>query len=98
WQTPARELAAQVGCSPRTVHRVRAWLREEGRGQVWAEPEPDEVAVERTAAGERPERLTVAERHAAIRLCRRQGLPVRLIAERLGCSRETVYAVLRQTV
>jgi DNA-binding NarL/FixJ family response regulator len=87
----AGEVARQLGCSQRTVHRARSKRRTAGDSWAWAFPEPDEVAVERAAAGEPPEELTWVERRAAIARCDQWGLPVRVIAERVGCTRQTVY-------
>jgi DNA-binding NarL/FixJ family response regulator len=53
--------------------------------------EPDEVAIERAAAGDPPERLTPRERRAAIARLDRQQLSSAVIAERVRCSRRTVH-------
>jgi len=87
----ARAVAEQLGCSPRTVHRSRNKRRAAGDDWVWSPPEPDEAAIERAAAGEPPAGLTDAERHAAIAQCDRWGLPARVTAHRVGCTRQTVY-------
>ncbi|MFJ4473194.1 helix-turn-helix domain-containing protein [Streptomyces sp. NPDC089424] len=87
----ARAIADRLGCSQRTVHRSRAQRRAAGDDWTWAEPEPDEAAIERAAAGDPPAGLTWVERRAAIARCDQWGLPVRVTAERVGCSRQTVY-------
>lgn len=87
----AREIAEQVGCSPRTIHRARNKRRADGNDWAWTPPEPDEAAVERAAAGNPPADLSPAERHAAIAWCDQWGLPARITAERVGCARQTVY-------
>jgi IS30 family transposase len=87
----AKAIAEELGCSPRTVHRARARRRAGGDAWEWALPEPDEAAVERAAAGDPPVGLTWVERRAAIARCDRWGLPVAVIAERVGCARQTVY-------
>jgi IS30 family transposase len=87
----ARAVAEQLGCSARTVHRARSKRRAAGDGWTWTEPEPDEAAIERTAAGDPPESLTWIERRAAIEQCDRWGLPARITAARVGCARQTVY-------
>lgn len=86
----ARDIAAEVGCSARTVHRARANRRADDNW-TWTPPEPDEAAVERAAAGDPPEELSPAERRAAIAQCDRWGLPAPITAERVGCTRQTVY-------
>jgi hypothetical protein len=92
----ARAIADEVGCSPRTVHRARSKRRASGDDWTWSPPEPDEAAVERAAAGDPPENLGPAERHAAIAQCDRWGLPARVTAERVGCTRQTVYYARNQ--
>lgn len=87
----ARAIAEELGCSLRTVHRARAQRRAAGDDWSWAEPELDEAAVVRAAAGDPPEGLTWVERRAAIAQCDRWGLPARVTAVRVGCSRQTVY-------
>lgn len=87
----AKAIADRLGCSQRTVHRARAKRRAAGDDWVWTAPEPDEVAIERAAAGEPPEGLTDAERRAAIARCDQWGLPARITAARVGCARQTVY-------
>ncbi|KOG33324.1 helix-turn-helix domain-containing protein [Streptomyces resistomycificus] len=87
----ARAVAEQLGCSQRTVHRARSKRRAAGNDWTWAPPAPDEIAVERAAAGEPPADLTWIERRAAIAQCDQWGLPARVTAERVGCTRQTVY-------
>lgn len=87
----ARAIAEELGCSQRTVHRARSKRRAAGDGWAWTAPEPDEVAIERAAAGEPPATLTWVERRAAIERCDQWGLPVRITAARVGCTRQTVY-------
>lgn len=87
----AAEIARQLGCSSRTVHRARSLRRQAGDRWTWAAPEPDEVAVARAAAGDPPPGLTDAERRAAIAQCDQWGLPASVTARRVGCSRQTVY-------
>lgn len=87
----AQEIAVQLGCSQRTVHRARSQRRAAGDDWTWTGPEPDEAAVERASAGDPPAGLTWIERRAAIARCDRWGLPVPVIAERVGCTRQTVY-------
>lgn len=92
WQgLSARAIAELLGCSPRTVHRARSIRRAAGDTWVWTPPEPDEMAIERAARGDVPEGLTWVERRAAIDQCDRWGLPARVTADRLGCTRQTVY-------
>lgn len=87
----ASAIAARLDCSPRTVHRARSKRRAAGDGWTWAPPEPDEMAIERAAAGDPPPSLTWVERRAAIDRCDQWGLPARTIAARVGCTRQTVY-------
>lgn len=87
----ARAIAAQLGCSPRTVHRARARRRAQGDTWTWTPPVPDEAAIERAAAGDPPPGLTWMERRAAIAQCDQWGLPARITAARVGCTRQTVY-------
>jgi len=49
------------------------------------------MAVARAASGEPPEGLTWIERRAAIEQCDAWGLPARVTAQRVGCTRQTVY-------
>lgn len=84
-------IAQLLGCSRRTVHRARSRRRAAGDNWTWTPPEPDEAAVARAAAGEPPDNLTPAERHAAIAQCDRWGLTAAVTADRIGCSRQTVY-------
>lgn len=93
---PARVIADRLGCSVRTIHRARSKRRASGDGWAWAEPAPDEVAVERAAAGDPPDGLTWVERRAAIDLCDQWGLPPRITAARIGCTTETVYYARRR--
>lgn len=53
--------------------------------------QPDEMAIERAAAGDPPERLTPRERHAAIRQIDRTDLSAAGIAQRVRCSKRTVH-------
>jgi hypothetical protein len=53
--------------------------------------QPDEVAIQRAAAGDPPDRLTPRERAAAIRQLDRRQLSAAVIAERVRCSRRTVH-------
>lgn len=46
----------------------------------------DEIAIERTASGDRPERVSAAELEAAVIQLRLRGLTYELIAARTGCS------------
>lgn len=87
----AKEIAAQLGCSQRTVHRARSQRRADGDPWVWTTPEPDHAAIARAAAGDPPPGLTDAERRAAIAQCDRWGLPATETARRVGCARQTVY-------
>ncbi|MFJ9633720.1 helix-turn-helix domain-containing protein [Streptomyces sp. NPDC101175] len=87
----AQAIAKQLGCTPRTVHRARSKRRAAGDIWIWTGPEPDQVAIERAAAGEPPEGLTWIERRAAIAQCDQWGLPAAVTAARLGCTRQTVY-------
>lgn len=87
----AHAIAAILGCTPRTVHRARAKRRADGDDWTWTPPEPDEVAIERAAAGDAPAALTWIERRAAFALCDQWGLPARITAARLGVSRQAVY-------
>ncbi|WP_159106697.1 helix-turn-helix domain-containing protein [Streptomyces rishiriensis] len=92
----AAAIASQLGCSQRTVHRARSKRRAAGDTWTWTAPEPDEAAIERAAAGDPPAELTWVERRAAIEQCERWGLPVRVIAARVGCTTETVYYARRR--
>ncbi|MEU5974369.1 hypothetical protein [Streptomyces sp. NPDC047315] len=56
----------------------------------------DDVAVERTAAGDRPGRVAPAELEAAVTQLRRYGLTYELIAERTGCSLRHAWEICRQ--
>lgn len=87
----AQQIAQKVGCSPRTVHRARAKRRAAGDTWTWTPPEADEMAVERAAAGDPPRDLTWIERRAAIDLCDQWGIPARITASRVGCTRQSVY-------
>ncbi|MFD5798654.1 helix-turn-helix domain-containing protein [Streptomyces diastatochromogenes] len=87
----ATATAKLLGCSRRTVHRARAMRRAAGDDWTWTAPEPDEAAIERAAAGDPPAGLTDAERRAAIARCDQWGLPARITAARVGCTRQTVY-------
>jgi DNA invertase Pin-like site-specific DNA recombinase len=87
----ARAIAERLGCSQRTVHRARTKRRAAGDDWTWSAPEPDEAAIERAAAGDPPADLTWVERRAAIAQCDQWGLPVRITAARVGCTRQTVY-------
>ncbi|ABW14411.1 transcriptional regulator, LuxR family [Parafrankia sp. EAN1pec] len=64
-----------------TVYCLACW-----RG----ESDIDEVAVERAIAGEPPERMSIAERHHAIRRLHGKGPSAREIARRLSISSRTV--------
>lgn len=92
----AQTIAQQLGCSQRTVHRARSQRRANGDTWTWTAPEPDEMAIERAAAGDPPAELTWVERRAAIAQCDQWGLPVRITAERLGCTTETVHYARRR--
>lgn len=87
----AKDIAQQLGCSQRTVHRARSKRRDAGDDWTWSAPEPDFAAIERAAAGDPPPGLTDAERRAAIVQCDRWGLPAAETARRVGCARQTVY-------
>lgn len=87
----AQAIAKQLGCSQRTVHRARSKRRAAGDDWAWTASEPDEIAIERAAAGEPPADLTWVERRAAIAQCDQWGLPARVTAQRVGCTRQTVY-------
>lgn len=87
----ARAIADQLDCTPRTVHRARAKRRAAGDDWTWTLPEPDEMAIERAAAGDAPASLTWVERRAAYALCDQWGVPARITASRLGVSRQAVY-------
>jgi DNA-directed RNA polymerase specialized sigma24 family protein len=87
----SKAIAKLLGCSQRTVHRARSKRRAAGDDWTWKAPEPDEVAIERAAAGEPPAGITWVERRAAIAQCERWGLSVPVIAARVGCTRQTVY-------
>lgn len=87
----AAQIADRLGCTQRTVHRARAKRRADGEDWTWTGPQPDEMAVERAASGDQPPNLNWMERHAAIALCDERGVPARIAAARLGCTRQTVY-------
>jgi transposase len=87
----SRVIAELLGCSQRTVHRARSKRRAAGDTWTWTEPEPDEVAIERAAAGDQPAGLTWIERRAAYALCDQWKVPARITASRLGVSRQAVY-------
>ncbi|MFL4947539.1 helix-turn-helix domain-containing protein [Streptomyces sp. MMS24-I31] len=87
----SKEIADLLGCSRRTVHRARSKRRAAGDDWTWTGPEPDHAAVARAVAGDPPDGLTPAERHAAIAQCDRLGLPTWVIADRVGCSTQAVY-------
>lgn len=53
--------------------------------------QPDEMAIERAAAGDPPDRLTPRERHAAIRRLDRRDYSAAVIAERVRCTPRTVH-------
>lgn len=55
--------------------------------------ELDEVAVLRTVSGDRPARLTVAEREAAVRRLHKQGLTDGRIAEHLDIGTSGVWTI-----
>jgi DNA-directed RNA polymerase specialized sigma24 family protein len=92
----AAAIAELLGCSKRTIHRARSQRRASGDPWRWAEPEPDQAAIERAAAGDPPADLTWRERRAAIEQCDNWGLPPRITAARLGCTTETVYYARRR--
>ena len=93
----AQAIAKQLGCTPRTVHRARSQRRAAGDNWTCTAPEPDEMAIERAAAGDPPSGLTWVERRAAIAQCDQWGLPARITAQRLGCTRQTVYYARSRT-
>ncbi|MEU3613436.1 hypothetical protein ABZ725_14130 [Streptomyces sp. NPDC006872] len=76
---------------------VRASNRAAQR-RAYIPAQPDEVAVDRAAAGDPPARLTPRERHAAIRRLDRQPLSAPAIAGRVGCSTRTVQRVRTKAV
>lgn len=92
----AQAIAKQLGCSQRTVHRARSQRRANGDTWTWTPPAPDEMAIERAAAGDPPADLTWVERRAAIAQCDQWGLPARTTAQRVGCTRQTVYYARNQ--
>ncbi len=61
------------------------------RRKQYVPVQPDVAAIERGAAGDGPLNLTPRERHAAILRLTRQNLSAAEIADRLRCSRRTVY-------
>lgn len=61
---------------------------------AWHPPVIDEVTVRRAVSGDRPERLTIGERRAAIAQLRSRTLPAPVIAEHVGCSERTVWRTL----
>jgi hypothetical protein len=65
------------------------WREAAARSYVPAQP--DEVAVDRAAAGDPPERLTPRERQAAIARLDRWDLSAAVIAERVRCTPRTVH-------
>lgn len=87
----SKAIAEQLGCTQRTVHRARAKRRAAGDDWTWTLPEPDEMAIERAAAGDQPPGLTWIERRAAYALCDQWKVPARITASRLGVSRQSVY-------
>lgn len=56
----------------------------------------DDIAIERTASGDRPARVTAAELEAAVIQLRLYGLTYELIAARTGCSLRHAWAICRQ--
>jgi hypothetical protein len=87
----SKQIAEQLGCTQRTVHRARAARRATGDDWTWAPPEIDEVAIERAASGDQPAGLSWIERRAAYALCDQWGVPARITASRLGVTRQSVY-------
>jgi len=82
------------------AHYPNGWLYclacSRARNRAWAAAnytpaEPDEIAIERAAAGDPPDRLTPRERHAAIAQLDGRDLSAAVIAERVRCSKRTVY-------
>ena len=82
------------------AHYPNGWLYclacSRARNRAWAAAnytpaEPDEIAIERAAAGDPPDRLTPRERHAAIAQLDCRDLSAGVIAERVRCSKRTVY-------
>jgi DNA-binding NarL/FixJ family response regulator len=57
--------------------------------------DPDPVAVERIAAGQRPARYTAGEMRVAVELLTARGMSGRQIAVRIGCTRRTVQRYRR---
>jgi hypothetical protein len=57
--------------------------------------EPDPVAVERIAAGQRPARYTAGEMRAAVELLTARGMSSGQVAARIGCTRRTVQRYRR---
>jgi hypothetical protein len=53
----------------------------------------DEMAVERTVWGDRPQRLTIAERERAALVLRDRGVSAGEVAELLRCTPRTVYRI-----
>ncbi|MFF5445433.1 helix-turn-helix domain-containing protein [Streptomyces sp. NPDC012888] len=76
----------------------RAWNRTYNRIHQSRLPvEPDPVAVTRTLNGDRPARLTAAERAAAVLALTRRGHTAEQIAEMAGCTPRTVYRIRSRT-
>jgi hypothetical protein len=75
-----------------TTKAGRLYCRTCKRGEL----DMDEVAVARAAAGESPERLTPAEREAAIAQLLLDGVGVVEIARRTGCYRGHVRRIKDQ--
>jgi hypothetical protein len=57
--------------------------------------DPDPVAVERIAAGQRPTRYTAGEMRAAVELLTARGMSSGQVAARIGCTRRTVQRYRR---
>lgn len=73
----------------------RNWARRSPQGTLLRAPKSrdphiDEIAVARACLGD-PVVLTVPERGAAVERLTRQGMPARLIAERLGMTARNVH-------
>jgi len=78
---------------PSTAQPQKISICRPRRASVYQPVEPDEIAIERAVAGDPPGRLTPRERAAAIAQLDAWQLPAPVIAERVRCSRRTVYRV-----
>jgi hypothetical protein len=79
----------------RPVPRARV-VRVSVRAYCYVPVVPDWAAIDRAVVGDPPERLTPRERQAAVARLDRQRLSAAVIADRVRCSRRTVYRVRRR--